>query len=61
MDKKRYRLYDYAEDYGVVGYYDTIEEARKAKTEWEHDTDGDCDLDIQKWDEEKGKYLDCYE
>lgn len=59
--KKRYRLYDYAEDYGVVGYYDTLKEARKAKAEWENDTDGDCDVDIQEWNEENGKYFDCYE
>lgn len=44
---KRYRLYDYYEKYGVVGYYDDIEEARKAKAQWEDDTDGECDTDIQ--------------
>lgn len=54
---KRYKLYDTME--GVaVGYYDTLEEVKKATDEFFIDTDGDCDLIFLEHNGEKYKYAD---
>lgn len=37
--RKRYRLVDNYEDYGYIGEYNTLEELKKAASEWEEDTD----------------------
>lgn len=39
---KKYRLWDFYEEYGLVGEYDTEEEARAAAEEHFEDTDGEC-------------------
>ncbi len=41
---KPYYLWDYYEDYGLIGNYDTEEEARLAAEDWLEDTDGECDV-----------------
>lgn len=58
VKNKRYRLYDYAEAYGVVDYYDTLDEIKEAADEWHEDTDGDCDLVFQEWNERLGGYFE---
>ncbi len=45
--RKRYRLVDNYEGYGFIGEYDTIEELKKAASQWEEDTDGECELELQ--------------
>lgn len=48
MAEKRYRLVDNYEGYGYIGEYDTLEELKKAASEWEEDTDSECDLELQE-------------
>lgn len=55
--RKRYQLVDNYEDYGYIGEYNTLEELKKAASEWEEDTDGECDLELQEWYEPLGEYL----
>lgn len=55
--RKRYQLVDNYEGYGYIGEYDTLEELKKAASEWEEDTDGECDLELQEWYEPLGEYL----
>lgn len=54
---KMYELYDYTDGYGIVDYYDTMDEVMEAAEEWKIDTDGDCDLHIRKWDDDLEMYL----
>jgi hypothetical protein len=55
--RKRYQLVDNYENYGYIGEYDTLEEMKKTASEWEEDTDGECDLELQEWYEPLGEYL----
>ncbi|MDE5792992.1 MAG: hypothetical protein K2H66_05655 [Oscillospiraceae bacterium] len=48
---KKYLLYDFYENYGVVDEFDTLKEAQKAYIEWVKDTDGECYLNIFQLDE----------
>ncbi len=41
---KPYYLWDYYEDYGLIGEYDTESEARAAAKEWYEETDGECQI-----------------
>lgn len=54
----RYMLVDYCEDYGLVGYYETLDEMIDAASEWEADTDGECDLVFKEWYEPLGEYVE---
>ncbi len=53
----KYWLIDYVDDYGTVGYYETLEEAREAIEDWMIDTDGECRLYLKEWDERLGAYI----
>lgn len=44
-----YEIWDYYEDFGIVGHYETLDEVKEAKTDWEEDTNGKCELEIRKW------------
>lgn len=55
--RKKYQLVDNYENYGYIGEYDTLEELKKAASEWEEDTDGECDLEVQEWYEPFEEYL----
>lgn len=46
---KAYYLWDYYEDYGFIGDYDTEEEARAAAEEWIEETDGECRVAVFGW------------
>lgn len=41
---KPYRLWDYYEDYGLIGDYDTKKEAEAAAKQHSKDTDGECQI-----------------
>lgn len=41
---KPYRLWDYYEDYGLIGDYDTKKEAEAAAKQHLEDTDGECQI-----------------
>ena len=43
-EKKNFILWDYYENYGLVGKYDTEAEAREAARQWNDDTDGECQI-----------------
>ena len=46
---KKYRLWDHYEEYGLIGEYDTEEEAREAAEEHAEDTDGECQIVLYKF------------
>ncbi|MDE5883984.1 MAG: hypothetical protein K2H29_02745 [Oscillospiraceae bacterium] len=54
--KKKYKLFDLYECYGTVGYYDTMQEVRKAIREWNEATDGECNLIVMEWSEVYSTY-----
>ena len=43
-EKRNFILWDYYENYGLVGKYDTEAEAREAAKQWNDDTDGECQI-----------------
>ena len=43
-EKKNFIIWDYYENYGLVGKYDTEAEAREAAKQWNDDTDGECQI-----------------
>lgn len=43
-EKKNFIIWDYYENYGLVGKYDTESEAREAAKQWNDDTDGECQI-----------------
>ena len=53
---KEFMLFDYYEDYGHIGDYDTEEEARKAWDEWREETDGECNVVLSAYCKETGGY-----
>lgn len=57
MHHHKYQLIDYVDDYGTVGYYETLEEAHEAIEDWMIDTDGECCLHLKEWDERLGAYI----
>lgn len=57
-EHKRYMLYDDVEDYGPVGYYDSIDELINAYKEWKKETDGECCLSFLEWDNNFSDYVD---
>ena len=55
-----YRLYDYYEGKDLIGEYDNWHDLQKAKKEYIADTDGECDLAVEEYDNwEQG--VDTYE
>ena len=53
---KPFYLWDYYEDYGFIGDYDTEEEARAAAAEHNEDTDGECQIAIYAYSSAKKGY-----
>ena len=43
-EMKNFIIWDYYENYGLVGKYDTEAEAREAAKQWNDDTDGECQI-----------------
>ena len=58
MDRS-YIVIDNYEEYGFVGEYNTLNEAKHAVARWVKSTDGECDCEIVPniWDE-KRQYID---
>ena len=48
---KKYRLYDMYDCYGTVFESDDLNEVRNMANRWLEETDGECDMIIQKWSE----------
>ena len=57
---ERYKLLDFTDDYGLVGYYSTLEEVQEVAEAWRDDTDCDCKLVISEWDDEIQSYVPIY-
>ena len=55
-ENKRFILWDYYENYGLVGKYDTEAEAREAAKQWNDDTDGECQIVIFRLVNDKKGY-----
>lgn len=55
-EKKNFILWDYYENYGLVGKYDTEAEARAAAKQWNDDTDGECQIVIFRLANDKKGY-----
>ena len=55
-EKKNFILWDYYENYGLVGKYDTEAEAREAAKQWNDDTDGECQIVIFRLANDKKGY-----
>ena len=55
-EKKHFILWDYYENYGLVGKYDTEAEAREAAKQWNDDTDGKCQIVIFRLANDKKGY-----
>ena len=55
-ENKRFILWDYYENYGLVGKYDTEAEAREAAKQWNDDTDGECQIVIFRFANDKKGY-----
>lgn len=53
---KAFYLWDYYEDYGFIGDYDTEKEARAAAEEHFEDTDGECQIAIYAYSSAKKGY-----
>lgn len=48
--KTIYKLYDYYEGKQKIGEYDNWHDLQKAKKEYILDTDGECDLAVEEYD-----------
>ena len=55
-EKKNFILWDYYENFGLVGKYDTEAEAREAAKQWNDDTDGECQIVIFRLANDKKGY-----
>ena len=55
-EMKNFILWDYYENYGLVGKYDTEAEAREAAKQWNDDTDGECQIVIFRLANDKKGY-----
>lgn len=55
-EMKNFILWDYYENYGLVGKYDTEAEAREAAKQWNDDTDGECQIVIFRLVNDKKGY-----
>lgn len=55
-EKKHFIIWDYYENYGLVGKYDTEAEAREAAKQWNDDTDGECQIVIFRLANDKKGY-----
>lgn len=53
---KPYRLWDYYENYGLIGDYDTKKEAEAAANQHSEDTDGECQIVLYAYCNTSGKY-----
>lgn len=53
---KSFFLWDFYEDHGLIGEYDTEEEARAAAAEHNEDTDGECQIVLYKYNSRKKGY-----
>ena len=55
-ENKRFILWDYYENYGLVGKYDTEAEARAAAKQWNDDTDGECQIVMYTYSTSRNRY-----
>ena len=55
-EMKNFILWDYYENYGLVGKYDTEAEARAAAKQWNDDTDGECQIVMYAYSTSKNRY-----
>ena len=55
-EKKNFILWDYYENYGLVGKYDTEAEAREAAKQWNDETDGEGQIVIFRLANDKKGY-----
>lgn len=53
---KPYRLWDYYEDYGLIGDYDTKKKAEAAAMQHLEDTDGECQIVLYSYRGVKNGY-----
>lgn len=53
---KNYRVVDLYEGITIVGEADTLEETNKMVKNWVADTDGECYVQIHKYDNELKRY-----
>lgn len=56
MWRKKFRLMDYCDNFGLVGDFDTYEEMVEYAEEWEEETDGECNLAYYEWNND----IHCY-
>lgn len=54
--RKNYYLWDYYEDYGHIGDYDTKAEAKAAAENWREETDGECRMSLFEWCDTTNSY-----
>ena len=55
-EKRNFILWDYYENYGLVGKYDTEAEAREAAKQWNDETDGEGQIVIFRLANDKKGY-----
>lgn len=54
--RKNFYLWDYYEDYGHIGDYDTVEQARAAADKRFDETDGECRMTLFWWNTSTNHY-----
>ena len=54
---RKYRVFDLYDNFGSIGEADTLEEAQSLADQWEQETDGECELLIQRWSETYQTYV----
>ncbi len=58
---RRFQLWDYYENYGLVDDYETLGEAIEAANDWREDCEGECELVIKEYNKELDKYIEIAE
>ena len=53
---RNFIIWDYYDDYGFIGGYDTEAEAREAAKQWNDDTDGECQIVMYAFSVSKDRY-----
>ena len=53
---RNFIIWDYYDDYGFIGGYDTEAEAREAAKQWNEDTDGECQIVMYAFSASKNRY-----
>lgn len=56
-DIKPYYLWNFHKDYGLIGYYDTKEEAIAEAKAWQEGTEGECDIALYKYNKHEKRYV----